>query len=94
MKTRRPDHFNFWILIIEDEEYKGEIRIHRDNAVSVSLNSMQNAALLTYSLLFVCLCVISLNFLKVNFQTLSRKVGGGFRCLYIIVIYIDYCVNH
>jgi len=47
MKTRRLDHFNFWILIIQDEEYKGEIRVHRDNAVSVSLNAMQNAALLT-----------------------------------------------
>ena len=42
MKTRRLDHFNFRNLIIQDEEYKGEIRVHRDNAVSVSLNSMEN----------------------------------------------------
>jgi hypothetical protein len=88
MTTRRIDHFKFWILIIQDEEYKGEIRVHRDNAGSVSLNSMQKTALLTYSLLADCLLVFSLNFLKVNFQTLSRKVGDFLRGLCIIVIYI------
>jgi hypothetical protein len=29
---KRRDHFNFLIIIIQDEEYKGKIRIYRDNA--------------------------------------------------------------
>jgi hypothetical protein len=47
---------------------------------------MQNAALLTYSLLAGCLRVFSLNFLRVKFQMPSRKAGGCLHGLYIIVI--------